>query len=148
MEFEDLDENLLTLTAINVEKNYSLSQTMRMYDVNNSDNDLFGTFDILSHFTQENLSFTATVDENCESHTDEFRFSHPLTDSDLLAVKTSGENSNTRRSTDWSMGIWQAWRQERNMRTVGSDFVVDLLEMDDKALDLYLSFFVVEIKKN
>ena len=35
MEVEDLDENLLTLTAINVEKNYALSQTMRIYDANN-----------------------------------------------------------------------------------------------------------------
>ena len=41
---------------------------------------------------------------------------------------------------------WQAWHEEQNMRTGGTDFVVDLLEMDEKSLDLYLSHFVVEIK--
>lgn len=69
------------------------------------------------------------------------RFAIPVDDDDIRKLLENQQNANTRKNTKWAYNVFSAWRKARG------EFIPDIIHMDATALELWLTRFVMEARK-
>ena len=76
------------------------------------------------------------------------RFANPLTDSEIVQKIDDTVPMSTRKTTQWSIKLWEDWRQHRlTTATCSSDIPLILEGITNKKLSYRLSKFVTECRK-
>ena len=83
--------------------------------------------------------FQSTIDKNKLS-----RFPSPVSESDILAEIDGVIPKATRKSTTWSVNMWQEWSDHR--QSIGAGFPPKLDEITNEELNFWLARFVVEAR--
>ena len=84
----------------------------------------------------------------CNSQGRACRFANPLTDSEIVQKIDDAVPMSTRKTTQWSIKLWEDWRQHRLTTATCSSDIPPILEgITNKKLNYWLSKFVTECRK-